>query len=298
MCTGAENGAGFRQVTLLGLGVMGASLGLALKRLASPPRVVGFSRSAATRRTAADLGAVDCVYEQAGEAVAGSDLVVGCLPILALTPAFSDVLPELAPDVLLTDVGSTKQWLDDHIRPLLRISPAVYIGSHPMTGTEQSGPQAARADLYTGAAVFLTPASDVDPALVGRLHRFWSAVGARVQVVSSAEHDRCAARTSHLPHLAAAALVAAAFRGDVANLAPFIGPGFRDTTRVAGGSAEVWHDIVFTNREALLLELAAFEGIVGELRQRLEAGDFDGIRDFLDQMRCRRASEVLSACAP
>ncbi len=294
MCSGAENSAGFRRVTLLGLGVMGSSLGLALKRMTSPPRVTGYSRSPATRESAAALAVADHICADPAIAVADADLVVGCLPVLTLAPFFRDLKPSLARDVVLTDVGSTKQWLDDEIRSLLRGTGGVYIGSHPMTGTEKSGPNAARADLYRDAPVFLTPSVTDDAAIVARLRQFWQAVGARVHCVTPDEHDRRVARTSHLPHLAAAALVAAAFRDEPSDMKPFVGPGFRDTTRVAGGSPEMWHDIVCTNREALLLELNAFQEIMNDMRRNIEKHEFDAIRDFLDKARRRREREIVS----
>lgn len=295
MCTGSENGAGFRQVTLLGLGVMGASLGLALKKLPSPPLVVGFSRSARTRAIAAELGVADHICEDPVAAARDADLVVGCLPIMALPQAFRDVIASMVNDAVLTDVGSTKQWLDTEIRAMLQSAPARcrYVGSHPMTGSEKSGPEAARSDLYRDAPVFLTPDPQDDPVLVDRLGRFWQAVGARVFRVSPAEHDRRAARTSHLPHLAAAALVAVAFRDLPSGMSPFIGPGFRDTTRVAGGSPDVWHDIVRTNSKALLNEMDAIQTVFDDLRQMIRDDDFAGVREFLDKSRDLREREVL-----
>ncbi len=294
MCPSAENGAGFQRVTLLGLGVMGASLGMALKKLPSPPRVTGYSRSASTRETAAALTVADRICSDPADAVADADLVVGCLPVLTLASFFRDVKSCLAEHAVVTDVGSTKQWLDGEIRSVLRETGRVYIGSHPMTGTEKSGPSAARADLYCDAPVFLTPAETDDPRIVARLRQFWRAAGARVYCVTPAEHDRRVARTSHLPHLVAAALVAAAFRDQPVGMNPFIGPGFRDTTRIAGGSPDMWHDIVCTNREALLLEMEAFREVMDEMYRCIETREFERVRDFLDRVRHQRNGEMMS----
>ncbi len=294
MCSSAENGAGFQRVTLLGLGVMGASLGMALKSLPSPPRITGYSRSESTRETAAALAVADRICADPAVAVADADLVVGCLPVMALAPCFRDLKSHLAEHAVLTDVGSTKEWLDGEIRSCLRDTGRVYIGSHPMTGTEKSGPSAARADLYRDAPVFLTPSPADDPRIVERVRRFWQAAGARVYCATPAEHDRRVARTSHLPHLVAAALVAAALRDHPADMKPFIGPGFRDTTRIAGGSPDMWHDIVATNREALLLEMDAFRKVMDEMYDGIETRQFDCVRDFLDRVRHQRTGEMMS----
>ncbi len=295
MCSGAENSAGFQRVTLLGLGVMGSSLGMALKRLPSPPFVTGYSRSPATRETAAGLAVADRIDDDPAAAVSDAELVVGCLPVLTLAPFFRKLKPALPRNVALTDVGSTKQWLDLEIRAMLQGSQAVYVGSHPMTGTEKSGPNAARADLYRDAPVFLTPSKTDDAVIVARLRQFWQSVGARVHCVTPADHDRRVARTSHVPHLMAAALVAAAFRDDQPDMKPFVGPGFRDTTRVAGGSPEMWHDIVCTNREALLLELNALQEMIKDIRRCIDEHEFDDVRDFLEQARHRREQEIVSS---
>ncbi len=298
MYQGAQHGDEFRRISLLGLGVMGASLGMAIKRVTPDVRVTGYARREATRHTAADMGVADRFCDDPADAVADADLVIGCLPILALAPMFRQILPALTDHAVLTDVGSTKQVLDTDIRGLIAGTGRVYIGSHPMTGTEKSGPAAARADLYHAAPVFLTPAASDDPARIAQLQRFWEAVGARVYIVPPQVHDRCAARTSHLPHLIAAALVAATFRDRPQGMQPFIGPGFRDTTRIADGSPDIWHDIVRTNRDALIDELDAFQDIVRDVCDRLRENDFEAVRRFLDQARTDRRREVLSACEP
>ncbi len=293
----AEKNAGFRRITILGLGAMGASLGMALKRLATPPRVTGYSRSPQTRAAAAEIAAADTICDDPIAAVAGAELVVGCLPVQALVPVFRELLPKLTGNIVLTDVGSTKQWLDHEIRKLLQATGHAYVGSHPMTGTEKSGPAAARADLYRNATVFLTPTGAGSPKkTVVRLRKFWQSVGARVYFATPAEHDRLVARTSHLPHLAAAALVNVALRDRPEGIQPFIGPGFRDTTRVAGGSPEMWRDIVCTNREALLKELDEFRKKIEHLHRDIESENFESVRLFLEEARCRRSGKVASSC--
>ncbi len=272
-------------VAIIGMGLMGGSLGLALR--ARGVAVHGYARRPEARAQALAGGFVDTVHETASAAVAGADLVVLCTPVLTMPALAREIRDSLKPGCIVTDVGSTKQWLDDELQEALDGSGAVYVGSHPMAGSEKVGMEAARADLYAGACVIITSDARSRDADVDRLHRFWKSVGASVTVMTPEIHDRMVARTSHLPHLVAALLVATVDRDDQ-QVFPFCGPGFRDTTRIAAGSEDVWHDIVKSNATAIRDELDNMRAGIDRLTAMIAAGDFEAVRALLADCRQQR----------
>lgn len=278
-----------RRLAILGLGLMGGSLGLAIRKRRLPWQVAGYSRTPARARQALKRGAVDTLHATPAEAVRDADLVVYCAPILSLPQLVRESRSGLKAGALVTDVGSTKAFLDAELPALLKDTGAQFVGSHPMAGSEQQGIEAARADLYEGALVILTPLRDTPPRSVAAVSRFWRSVGAVVCQMEAREHDRIMARTSHLPHLVASLLATTVGRtGRPEALAPFCGAGFADTSRVAAGSPEVWHDIVRTNRSNVAEELRAYKLQVDKLIGLLDEGDFEGIQQFLEHGRAAR----------
>ncbi|MGQ9660831.1 MAG: prephenate dehydrogenase [Kiritimatiellia bacterium] len=278
-----------RQIAIMGLGLMGGSLGLALKHLKVPPRLVGYARRDETRKVALTRGVVDAVHDRPESAVKDADLVVFCLPVLAIPAVLKQCLPALKPGCVITDVASTKAELCTQIARLLADTAATFVGSHPMAGSEKTGLAAARADLYQGAVVILTPeqsqgeeTSNHNLALVRTL---WERVGARCVVMPAEMHDRVVARTSHLPHLLAAALVEYVLCQDDAIVHQLCGSGFRDTTRIAGGSEIIWHDVLRTNAGPILAELDGYIRLLLDLRTKLAAQDFEGLKEFLARVR-------------
>ncbi len=273
-------------VAIIGLGLMGGSLGLALRER-GVARVTGYARRPDARHLAIDGGFADACADSPSAAVAEADIAVFCTPVLTIPALIAECGASFRSGCTVTDVGSTKADVQREAAKALAGSLAVFVGSHPMTGSEKNGLEAARADLYEGAIVAVTPGND--SAATERICRFWQAVGARTVRVEAAEHDALVARTSHLPHLVAALLVSVAGRGPAPATRPFCGPGFRDTTRVAAGSPELWHDIVKTNRDALLAELKLFEAELGALTAMLERDDYEGVRTLLAKGRALRA---------
>ena len=276
-------------VAIIGLGLMGGSLGLALRerRVA---RVTGYARRPDTRHLATDGGFVDVCADSPAAAVADADIAVFCTPVLTIPSLIAECREAFRAGCVVTDVGSTKAMVQREAATALAGSRAVFVGSHPMAGSEKSGLDAARADLYDGAIAAVTPGSD--NAATERVCRLWQAVGSRVVRLEAAEHDALVARTSHLPHLVASLLVSVAGRDPAAAASPFCGPGFRDTTRVAAGSPELWHDIVKSNRDALLTELKILDTELGALTAMLEHGDYEGIKTLLAKGRALRARLV------
>jgi prephenate dehydrogenase len=278
-----------KTVAILGLGLMGGSLGLALKAGRRGVTVRGYARRAETREEALRRGAVDKVFDDAGAAVEQAEFAVFCAPILAIPPLVSNCRAHLAPGCLLTDVGSTKSYLAGQIDSRLRGTTAVFIGSHPVAGSEQQGIGASRPDLYRGAVVVVTPGPEAPQVAIQAVRSFWEGVGGLVRVMDPEEHDRVMARTSHLPHLAAALLASTVGReDDPARWAELCGTGFRDTTRIAEGSPEVWHDILRTNAGHAIEELRVFASEVTQLSNLIEEGRFDSMKAFLEKARDRR----------
>jgi len=278
-------------VAILGLGLMGGSLGLALRARGFRGRVAGYARRAEVRAEALRRGAADEVFDRPEAAARGAGVVVVCVPVLEIPALAAAAAPALSPSAAVTDVGSTKAWVADRVRAALGAAAGRFVGSHPIAGSEKQGLDAAAPGLYENATVVVTPRADGSPEAVSRVAALWRFVGARVIQLTPDDHDRLLARTSHLPHLTAAVLAAVAGRGaDVERYGAFCGTGFRDTTRVADGSPEVWHDIVRTNRDALLEEMEAFAGRWREAVEALRREDFAALRRALEEGRnARRA---------
>lgn len=278
---------------MLGLGLMGGSIGLALKARHYPGRILGFARRAATREEAVRSGAFDMLFDDPRRAVAEADLVVLCVPVLASGALIHEVAPALKFGALVTDVGSTKGEVCHIAAAALAGSRAAFIGSHPIAGSEQQGFTAARADLYNGALTILTPGASCESPHVARLQDFWRGLGSRTIQVTPEQHDELLARTSHLPHLLAAMLVGTVGRsGAAAAVAPFCGPGFRDTSRVAAGDPGVWHDIFKSNAPALLAELKAFKKEWDQVYDMFCAKDFEALRSYLETRQALRAELI------
>lgn len=266
-------------VALLGLGLMGGSAGLAVKQSKPSLKIRAYARREETRAAALRLGMADEVFDDPAEAVQGADLVIVCVPVCKIPELVASALPGLRPGVVVTDVGSTKAWLGAAVREVLAGSGAVFVGSHPMCGSEKTGLEAASADLYDQAVCIVC--SDVESRPEAwKVTHFWSGLGARVLEMDAGKHDALAAATSHVPHLTATAAVLAT-RGKIDDLRDLIGPGFRDTTRVAAGSPEIWRDIVQSNAESVLAGLKSVRDTVQEMVDVLEAGDFGGMERLL-----------------
>lgn len=273
-----------KRIAIVGLGLMGGSIGLALRKHGFAGRVAGYARRAEVRTLALSRGMVDEATGDAVEAVRDADLILLCLPILANAEILATCTSALRPGCIVTDVGSTKFDLEQAIVPLLAGTGATFVGSHPIAGSEQQGAESAREDLYDGALVVVTP-PDGDGAEAARVVcDFWRRLGARVQSMSAATHDAVLSRTSHVPHIAASAVALAVGREqNAAMLGAFCGPGFVDTTRVAEGSPAVWLDILRTNRQNVMVDLDALTDSLLAFRQAIAEADDQRVYDLLEQ---------------
>jgi prephenate dehydrogenase len=271
-------------VALIGLGLMGGSLGLACKQRQVAGSVSGYARREETRKRALELGAVDEVYDAPEAAVADADLVVFCTPILSIQKIAEQCAPNFRPGVVVTDVGSTKAQLTSGMSTLT----PKFVGSHPIAGSHQTGLEKASGDLFEGRVVVITPMPDSNPESVSLVSGLWTRIGSRVVTMTPDRHDELVARTSHLPHLVAAMLVEHVATSDLDGSQDLCGSGFSDTTRIAEGSPDVWHDIVASNASCILSELDRFQKTIDSVRDMVKAGDYTNIRKFLEKSRIQR----------
>ncbi len=252
----------FGTVAILGPGLIGGSLALALADRALANRLTIYARSPRALDEIRIAGIDAELSTNPSEAVREADVVVLCVPIEAMPALVEEFRGALKPGALVTDVGSVKGSVDAALAPLLA-GRALWVGSHPMAGSEQSGFVAARPDLFENAAVIVTPTAETAAGAAERAADFWRSLGARVFTLAPEQHDLAVADVSHVPHLMAALLVAHA---NPASL-PLAGGGFRDTTRVASGSPDLWIEILWANREALGRQCAAWADQLGKIER-------------------------------
>ncbi|MFC1497026.1 prephenate dehydrogenase [Verrucomicrobiota bacterium] len=274
-----------KRLAIIGLGLMGGSLGLAVKKKGLAESVCGYARREENRRDALKQGVVDSVCDRPEDAVKDADLVIFCVPVLVIPELVKICKSSLMDKCVVTDVGSTKAHVVSEVSALLGDSAAEFIGSHPMAGSDQNGLDAARMDLYNDAMVVITPSGSVDAETVTKVKEFWQSLGAEVVSMDPEKHDSIIARTSHLPHLVASMLVSNLVRDNDQEICRFCGSGFRDTTRIAGGSEDIWHDIVKTNKFSVGRELEELGKILKRVKAMIDKDDFDGVRRFLAECR-------------
>lgn len=276
-------------VSIIGLGLIGGSLGMALRSRASDKiRVTGYARNPATAKLAQTMGAVELVARTPEEAVAGADYVFLCTPVLTILKLAAQVAPHMKSESVLTDVGSTKRWLGEQIRRLLP-SDIHFVGAHPMAGKERSGIEAATPDLFQNRWFLLTPDAAVPVAAVDRLEELVRLTGARTAIMDEATHDRRTAVISHVPHVVAAAMVHLLDKEeDPMETGRFVGGGFRDTTRIASSDADMWADICITNAAPILDCLQDMSRILEDISRKIAAGERDSIHTFFATAKRRR----------
>ncbi len=279
----------FQKVALLGVGLLGGSLGLALRRQHLAGRVHGYVRREAAAPECRAAGAVDTAGTDLAEAVRDADLVVFCTPLGQMPLLAEQAAPFLSAGALVTDVGSVKGPVVRALEPLCTAAGARFVGSHPMAGSERTGVGAARADLFAGAVCVVTPTSRSDPAAVATVTGLWEALGGRVLTMPPEAHDERVARTSHLPQALAATLAHLVLAPEAPpEQARLCAGGFRDGTRVASGSPEMWRDIFLANREPVMRALEEFGRALDSLRRAVAAGDAAALERFLTTARERR----------
>lgn len=266
--------------------MLGGSLGMAIRQKGVATTVHAFVRREASVSECLERGAADHATLDLNEAVREAELIVLCTPIARMRELTEQMLPTVKPGALLTDVGSTKALLAAELEPLCANAGAVFIGSHPMAGSEKTGVNHAKADLFDGAVCALTPTERTDPKHLRQVEEFWKAVGCRTLVMPPDLHDELVSRCSHLPHVLAAILIHFALDpGSPEEQSVLAGTGLRDTTRLASGSPEMWRDICATNRKYLLQALEEFSSQLKNFQELLSKADAEGLMEFFTSVR-------------
>jgi prephenate dehydrogenase len=282
------------KLVIIGVGLIGGSFALALKKARVVKHVVGIGRTRRNLKVALDRGIVDEIGRDVRIAVRDADLVFLGTPVGQMAAVMSAIAPVLPAHAIITDGGSTKQDVIGHAQEHLGPHYARFVPSHPIAGTEHSGAGAAFADLYRDRRVILTPRRETSAAAVRAVRAAWMHCGARVMRLDAREHDEILAAVSHLPHVVAFALVnALARRPNGGRLLSFSGGGLRDTVRIAGSSPEMWRDICLANRVALLAAIDGYANELASARAAIERGDGEALADMFAHARSARQRWLL-----
>jgi cyclohexadieny/prephenate dehydrogenase len=284
----------FPRVALIGFGLIGGSIARAARAQGFAGEIVTTARSARTRARVTELGVVDRVAETNIDAVKDADLVVLCIPVGACGPVAREIAPHLKPGAIVTDVGSVKGAVVRDMAPHL---PAAvhFVPAHPVAGTEHSGPDSGFAELFINRWCILTPPEGSDAGAVARLRAFWTALGARVEIMTPDHHDLVLAITSHLPHLIAYTIVGTAEElGQVTSseVMKFSAGGFRDFTRIAASDPIMWRDVFLANKEAVLEMLGTFNEDLSKLTRAIRRGDGEALFEHFTRTRAIRRGIV------
>ena len=279
----------WQQITLVGVGLLGGSLGLAVRKRRLASRVVGFVRRQASVAECEQAGACDKAELDLGAAVRGSDFIVLCTPLAQMRELAERLLPAIKREAVITDVGSVKGSVVNELEPLFARAGGYFVGSHPMAGAEKTGVSAASAELFQKAVCAVTPTSATNADALQRVEDFWRAVGALPIRMSAEKHDDLVSRSSHLPHVVAAELANYVLSPvHPKEQATLCANGFRDTTRIASGSPEMWRDICLANRVNLARVLGVFIEDLQEFQIALNDGDTKAVEEFFSQAKERR----------
>lgn len=263
----------FKKVTILGVGLIGASMALALRENGLCKAIAGYGRTEEHLKSAAGQGIIDAYSLEAGKACEGSDLIVLATPVGIFKPVIEELKGYVKEGAVVTDVGSVKGDLAYALEELVPAG-ALYIGSHPIAGSDKSGIGDARPGLFKGALCVITPTEKSDREAIQKISALWSGLGCRVEFMDPYEHDRAYAVVSHLPHLIAYEIVNTAADIDESYLR-YAGQGFRDTTRIAASSPELWRDICIYNRKNLIHDMDIFMKRLEKVRNSLINSDAD-----------------------
>lgn len=283
----------FDRVAIIGLGLLGGSIGLAVQDNLPGVVTTGWDRDPATRARAAERALVGTVCETGADAVAGADLVIFCVPVGAIGAVAAELAGSIPAGAVISDVGSSKQSVAAALTEAL--PGRAVIPAHPVAGTERSGPDAGFASLFQGRWCIITPPEGADAAQVGALSIFWEALGAKVELMDAQHHDLVLAVTSHLPHLIAYTIVGTAsdLEGVTqSEVIKYSAGGFRDFTRIAASDPTMWRDVFLTNKDAVLEMLQRFSEDLTALQRAIRWGDGDALFDLFTRTRAIRRSII------
>lgn len=282
------------RISIIGVGLIGGSLALALKEAKAVSEVWGWDRTPEHVKRAVELGIVDKGAPDICSAVADADVVVLALPVRCLPQVASRVLPYMRKDAILTDTGSVKEAVVSGIEPAAIQAGIAYVPGHPISGTEKSGPQAAFAQLYRDKRCILTPTAQTPAHAVEVIAQLWRCAGSEVVLMDVCKHDRILAAISHLPHMIAYALVNSVSNYDeyAENILEYSAGGFLDFTRIASSDPVMWRDIAMDNRSAILEMLEQFETFLAQLKADISALDAERLEQFFRQSKLSRDAIV------
>ena len=285
------------KIVIFGVGLIGGSVALALKKVPAAPKLVGVGRNLENLQTPINLGVIDEANSDIAKAMSDADLVLIATPVAQTPKILEAIIPHLSAHTVVTDAGSTKSDIQAYVNIASKQATnpqhflSQFVGGHPIAGAEKSGVTAAKADLFTGKNVVLTPNENTSAEAIKLVRELWLATGANVSEMTAQAHDQIFAAVSHLPHLLAFALVNdLANRTNAKQLFEFAASGFRDFTRIAGSSPEMWRDISLANKNALLNELETYQAEISALQKLLKNEDSQGLQAMFE-----RASQARQA---
>jgi prephenate dehydrogenase len=279
----------FQKISIIGVGLLGGSIGLAVRRGRLAREVAGFVRRMASLKDCERAGAVDYATTDLLAAVSNAGLIILCTPLAQMRSLAEQILPALKRGAIVTDVGSVKAGVVRELESIIARTGAHFVGSHPMAGGEKMGVLAARADLFDNAVCIVTPTKKSNAGAVRKVEKFWKSLGARVLKLDAAQHDLLVSRSSHLPHVVAATLANLVLNpAGPKTQDTLCATGFRDTTRVASGSPEMWRDIALSNSKNLSRSVDAFVVELKKFQGALKRGDAGAIESFYTIAKQRR----------
>jgi len=279
----------FKKITIVGVGLLGGSIGLAVRQRRLAREIAGFVRRAASVKDCEKACAADYATTDLLAAVSNADLVILCTPLAQMRSLTEQILPALKRGAIVTDVGSVKAGVVRELESLVQKSGAHFVGSHPMAGGEKMGVLAARADLYANSVCVVTPTKKSNTNAIRKLEKFWQSLGAQTLRLDAAEHDLLVSRSSHLPHVVAATLANLVLNpGNPKMQTALCATGFRDTTRIASGSPEMWRDIALANRKNVSRAMDAFVAELKKFQSALKRNDSKAVEKFFAAAKARR----------
>ena len=279
----------FKRLLIVGVGLIGGSLGLAAKARGLVEQVVGFGRTEANLKIALERGSIDTYTFDPAEAAQGTDVMLLAVPVEATGPVMQQFLPYLPSGCIVTDAGSVKAPIIETLEALLPPS-LPCVAAHPIAGTENAGAAAAFETLFDGRMCVLTPTNETDRTALARVRALWEGVGMRVEEMDAEVHDRVLAQISHLPHLIAFSVMNGLLQSSIGKVDPlaYAGSAFADLTRVAASPIEMWRDICLANREALLDAITSFEAALARIKAAVAEGDGATLSADIERARQER----------
>lgn len=275
----------FNKITIIGVGLIGGSIGLAIKKRHAAKEVTGVFRRRETLKKALKYKAVDKAAMSVREGVKDADLIIVASPVSSIPVLIKEAARHARKGAVITDVGSTKKWIVDNVRRILKSRRSIYfVGSHPMAGSEHTGVEYASAGLLAGAPCIVTKDAKTDRPALKKIISFWASLGAKVKVMSPPAHDRSVSLISHLPHIVAFALAGAVPEKEL----PYAAEGFKDTTRIASSDPLIWADIFLTNRREMLEAGKAFERYYKGILKAVAAGNYSRTVSILKRAKAKR----------